>query len=104
MLLLKLLGLFALGFFTFLLALLYYSPASLPTGLLDWAKGIIHSTYLSQNITFVIMCILVLLFILSIVLMATAKIRRLKKRRKRLLKMFEQYGAKYSALDKEINF
>lgn len=104
MVIIKVLFLLALILFDASLGVLYYAPHCLPFGFLDYAKSVIHATRQSQDITFVIFYAFVTITAVLFVLMVTAKKRKLSRRRKKLTKMFDQYGAKYSAEDKEINF
>lgn len=104
MIIIKILFLLLLMIFTAVIGVIYYAPAYMPFDLLIPLKNLIHATYSSQDITFVVFYALVALCLLFFVLIVTTKMRRLKRRRKKLTKMFEQYGAKYAAEDKEINF
>lgn len=104
MVIIKVLFLLMLTLFDAVLGVLYYAPQCLPFGFFDFAKNVIHATRQSQDITFVVFYASVVITVLFFVLIVTARSRRLRKRRKKLTKMFEQYGAKYSAEDKEINF
>ena len=104
MIILMLLLLLTFCCLVFTLGVLYYSPGLLPYSFLDFANNIIHNTKLSQDITFIVLCLLVALCIFFLIVIFTTKKRRIARRRKKLIKLFDQYGAKYGAQDKEINF
>ena len=90
-----------LSLFTAFLAVSYYKPTALN---LDFVTTIIHNSALSQNITFVALLVLLAICILLWCLGFTSKGRRLKRKRKKLTALFEHYGGKYAAQDKEIDF
>lgn len=93
-----------LGCAEVLTGVIYYAPDRLPYAQLEWLKGMVHATPLSQNITFAVMIFISFLMILTVFMMLSKKERKMRKRRKKLIAVFEYYGAKYAAEDKEINF
>lgn len=90
-----------LSLFTAVLAVSYYKPSALN---ITFANNLIHNSSTSQNITFIALLVLAVVCILCWCLGFSSKGRRLKRRRKKLTGLFDQYGGKYAAQDKEIDF